>query len=389
MNEVLQATLDRIQRPALGAGVIALVISVVGAYLSPTQFMRSYLVAFWFWLMPAVGCLAILMIQFFIKGRWGLLIRRTLEAGTRTLPLMALLVVPILLSRSRLYPWAQPDAAASLHLVYFKQVYLSTPFWVARAIIYFGLLLLWVYMLNRWSAREDAEGGSQLLARMRKLSAPGLILFAFILTFAAVDWVMSLDTGFFSTIYGLIFAVIPARMAVALSVIVLALLARYEPITELAEPKRFNDYGNLLLVFTMLWAYLQFDQFLIIWAGNLQDEIPWYLVRAKGTWGGIAIALFVLNFALPFLLLLQRAVTQRVVWLSRLAVVILLMEWVDLYWIISPAFSPDGPHLNWMDLTLFIGIGGIWVSWFVWQLKGRPLLPVHDPRFEGVIPVGS
>jgi hypothetical protein len=389
MSEALQATLDRIQRPALGAGVIALVISVVGAYLSPTQFMRSYLVAFWFWLMPAVGCLAILMIQFFIKGRWGLLIRRPLEAGTRTVPLMALLVVPILLSSSRLYPWAQPDAATSLHLVYFKQVYLATPFWVARAIIYFGLLLLWVYMLNRWSAQEDAEGGSQLLGRMRKLSGPGLILFAFILTFAAVDWVMSLDTGFFSTIYGLIFAVIPARMAVALSVIVLMFLSRYEPITELAEPKRFNDYGNLLLVFTMLWAYLQFDQFLIIWAGNLQDEIPWYLVRARGPWGGVALALFTVNFAIPFLLLLQRAVTQRMVWLSRLSVLILVMEWVDLDWMISASFYPQGPHLNWMDLTLFIGIGGIWVSWFVWQLKGRPLLPMHDPRFEGVIPVGS
>jgi hypothetical protein len=183
--------------------------------------------------------------------------------------------------------------------------------------------------------------------------------------------------------------VIPARMAVALAVIVLMFLSRYEPIAGLAEPKRFNDYGNLLLVFTMLWAYLQFDQFLIIWAGNLQDEIPWYVVRATGTWGGIAIALFLLNFALPFLLLLQRAVTQRSLWLSRLAVLILVMEWVDLYWIISPSFSPQGPHVSWMDLTLFIGIGGIWVSWFVWQLKGRPLLPMHDPRFEGVITVGS
>jgi hypothetical protein len=389
MNETLQAALDRIQRPALGAGVIALIVSVVGAYLSPTQFMRSYLVAFWFWLMPAVGCLAILMVQFFIKGRWGLLVRRTLEAGTRTLPLMAVLFLPVLLSLPRLYLWAQPETVASLHLVRFKQVYLSTPFWVARAVIYFGLLLLWAYLLNKWSAREDAEGGSRPLGRMRYLSGPGLLLFAFVLTFAAVDWVMSLDPGFFSTIYGLIFAVIPARMAVALAVIVLMFLSRYEPIAGLAEPKRFNDYGNLLLVFTMLWAYLQFDQFLIIWAGNLQDEIPWYVVRATGTWGGIAIALFLLNFALPFLLLLQRAVTQRSLWLSRLAVLILVMEWVDLYWIISPSFSPQGPHVSWMDLTLFIGIGGIWVSWFVWQLKGRPLLPMHDPRFEGVITVGS
>jgi hypothetical protein len=389
MNETLQAALDRIQRPALGAGVIALVISVVGAYLSPTQFMRSYLVAFWFWLMLGTGCLAILMIQYFIKGRWGLLIRRPLEAGTRTLPLFLLLFLPILFSLPRLYFWAQPETLASLHLVYFKHVYLSEPFWVVRALIYFGVLLLWAYLLNRWSAREDAEGGSRPLGRMRYLSGPGLVLFAFILTFAAIDWVMSLDPGFFSTIYGLIFAVIPARMAVALSVIVLMLLSRYEPITELAEPKRFNDYGNLLLVFTMLWAYLQFDQFLIIWAGNLQNEIPWYVIRAKGPWGGVALALFLVNFALPFMVLLQRAATRRMAWLSGLSVLILAMEWVDLDWMISASFYPQGPHLSWMDLTLFIGIGGIWVSWFVWQLKGRPLLPMRDPRFEGVIPVGS
>jgi hypothetical protein len=389
MNGTLQAAFDRIQRPALGTGVIALLISVVGAYLRPTQFMRSYMVAFWFWLMLATGCLAILMIQYFIKGKWGLLIRRPLEAGTRTVPLMAILFLPFLFNLPRLYLWARPETLASLHLVRFKHDYLATPFWVVRAIIYFAVLLLWTYLLNRWSSREDAEGGEHPLARMRYLSGPGLILFAFILTFAAVDWIMALDPGFFSTIYGLIFVVIPARMAVALAVIVLMLLTKWEPFATLAEPKRFNDYGNLLLVFTMLWAYLQFDQFLIIWAGNLQDEIPWYVIRAQGAWGGVALALFILNFALPFMLLLQRAVTRRMVWLSILSLLILLMEWVDLDWMISASFFPKGPHLSWMDLTLFIGIGGIWVSWFVWQLKGRPLLPMHDPRFEGVVTVGS
>ncbi|HEY6291906.1 MAG TPA: hypothetical protein VI455_10150 [Terriglobia bacterium] len=389
MNQTLQAAFDRIQRPALGVGAIALAISAVGALLSPTQFVRSYMVAFWFWLMPALGCLAVLMIQYFIKGKWGLLIRRPLEAGTRTLPLMAVLFLPILFSLSRIYLWARPETVASLHLEHFKQEYLTAPFWVARAVVYFALLLLWAYLLNRWSSREDAAGGSRPLDRMRYLSGPGLVLFSFIVTFAAIDWIMSLDPGFFSTIYGLIFVVIPARMGVALAVIVLMLLSKYEPFTSLAEPKRFNDYGNLLLVFTMLWAYLQFDQFLIIWAGNLQDEIPWYVIRAKGSWGGVALSLFILNFALPFMLLLQRAVTQRMRWLAGLSVTILIMEWVDLYWMISPSFFPQGPRLSWMDLTLFAGIGGVWVAYFVAQLKKRPLMPLHDPRFEGVITVGS
>ena len=389
MNETLRSTLDRVQRPALGLGVIALLISAIGFYLNGTQFMRSYLVAFWFWLAVTLGCLAILMVQYFIKGKWGFLIRRILEAGTRTLPLMVVLFLPILLSLPRLYVWARPEQLASLDLPPFKREYLATPFWVIRAVIYFGIWLLWVYLLNKWSAQEDETGNPHLLSRMRALSGPGLVLFAFTLTYAAIDWVMSLEPGFFSTIYGMIFMVVPALVGVSLAVVVLRLFSSYEPFVELIEPKRFNDYGNLMLVFTMLWAYLQFDQFLIIWAGNLQDEIPWYVVRAKGTWGGVALALFLFHFAFPFLLLLQRAVTRRMRMLAGLAIFVLVMEWIDLYWMIQPAFSPKAPSLSWMDLTLFVGIGGVWVSYFVGQLKKRSLVPLHDPRFEGEMLVGA
>jgi len=389
MNEALKPVFDRIQRSALGAGVVLLLISAIGFYQDPTEFLRRYLVAFWFWLAITVGCLAVLMIQFFVKGRWGLLIRRTLEAGSRTLPLLLLLFLPILFNLPRLYAWARPETVASLGLPPFKREYLSTTFWVVRALIYFGLWLLWAYLLNRWSAQEDATGDPRLLTRMRALSGPGLVLFGFLISWAAIDWIMSLDTGFFSTIYGMIFIVIPALTAVGLSVIVLALLQNHEPLAGLVEPKRFNDYGNLLLVFTMLWAYLQFDQFLIIWAGNIQDEIPWYVTRARGVWGGVAVALFIFHFALPFLCLLQRAVTRRARMLALVAVALLFMEWVDLYWIIEPNFYPHGPQLSWMDFTLFVGIGGIWLAYFVGQFKKRSLLPLHDPRFEGEIAVGS
>ena len=389
MNETLRPLLDRVQRPALGLGGIAWLCSFIGFFLDRTQFMRSFLVAFWFWLAVTLGCLAILMIQFFIKGKWGFLIRRILEAGTRTLPLMIVLFLPILLTLSRLYVWARPEQVASLDLPPFKREYLSTPFWVIRAVVYFGIWLLWIYLLNKWSAQEDEGGGPHLLARMRALSGPGLVLFGLTLTYAAIDWIMSLEPGFFSTIYGLIFMVVPALVGVSLAVIVLRLLSGFEPFVGLVEPKRFNDYANLMLVFTMLWAYLQFDQFLIIWAGNLQDEIPWYVVRAKGTWGGVALALFLFHFALPFLLLLQRAFTRRMKMLTALAVFMLVMEWIDLYWIIQPAFSPHAPSPSWMDLTIFAGIGGLWVSYFVSQLKKRPLLPLHDPRFEGEVLVGA
>jgi hypothetical protein len=373
----------------LGAGVILLIISAIGAYFNLTRFLQAYLTAFWFWLALSVGCLAILMIQSIIKGKWGFFLRRPMEAGSRTLPLMVVLFVPLLLWLPRLYSWARPEMVASLALPHFKREYLSTPFWVVRAAIYFAVWLIWAWLLSKWSLREDETGGERPNARMRYLSGPGLVLFGLTITYAAVDWVMSLDPTFFSTIYGMIFIVVPALMAVSLAVIVLMLFSRYEPFSRIIEPKRFNDYGNLLLVFTMLWAYLQFDQFLIIWAGNLQDEIPWYVIRAKGPWAGVALALFIFHFAVPFLLLLQRAVTRRMRMLAVLAVGLLIMEWIDLYWIIQPTFFPGGPSVTWMDLTLFAGIGGLWVSYFVAQLMKRPLLPLHDPRFEGVFDIGS
>ncbi len=391
MNEAIRAGLNRLQSSALGAGAIFLILSAVGWYVNPTQFLHSYLVAFWFWLALTLGCLTILMVHYMVTGRWGYLARRPLEAGSRVMPLMAILFIPIVISVPTIYSWANPVLVASLNLTHFKLEYLNARFWVIRAIIYFVIWFLWIFLLNRWSLREDESGGgsTRYFDRMRRLSGPGLLLFAFTVTYAAIDWVMSLEPGFFSTIYGMIFMVVPALLGVSLVVLTLTAFSNYEPFATLAEPKRFNDYGNLLLVFTMLWAYLQFDQFLIIWAGNLQDEIPWYVVRARGTWGAVAVALFLFRFATPFLLLLQRAVTRRNRMLSIVCIILVLMETVDLYWMISPAFSPKGPQLSWMDPVTFLGVGGVWVAWFAWQLKSRPLLPLHDPRFEGVLTVGS
>lgn len=390
MNEAIKSGLSRLQSSALGAGAVFLILSAVGWYLNPPQFLHSYLFAFWFWLALTLGCLTILMVHYMVTGKWGYLARRPLEAGSRVLPLMAVLFFPILLNVPKLYSWANPTLVASLNLTHFKQDYLNARFWVIRAVVYFAIWFLWIYLLNRWSLQEDADGGSRsYFDRMRRLSGPGLVLFGFTVTYAAVDWIMSLEPGFFSTIYGMIFMVVPALLGVALVVLVLTAFSKYEPFSTLAEPKRFNDYGNLLLVFIMLWAYLQFDQFLIIWAGNLQDEIPWYVVRARGTWGGVAVALFLFHFAVPFLLVLQRAVTRRSRVLTGVCVLLVFMEAVDLYWMILPAFSPKGPQVSWLDFVTFLGIGGVWVAWFAWQLKSRPLLPLHDPRFEGALSVGS
>jgi hypothetical protein len=384
MNDDLKSAFDRVQGRALGIGAAALLISGAGAYFNPTQFLRSYLVAYVFWLAIALGCFAVVMLHHLVGGSWGFMIRRTLEAGTRTFPLLALLFVPLVFDLPRLYLWARPGAAASLGFPPFKQIYLSTPFFVGRAVVYFAAWLLLAYFLNRWSLQQDATGGSEVTGRLQFLSAPGILIYGFTITYASIDWIMSLDPGFFSTIFGMIFMVLPALTAMALAVVVVMFLARHRPLAGVIQAGHFNDCGNLLLTFVMLWAYLSFSQFLIIWAGNLQDEIPWYMLRAKGGWGGVALLLVVFHFAVPFLLLLSRDVKRRMRVLAAVAVALIVMEWVDLYWMIVPAFHPQGPYLSWMDILLPVGLGGPWIAWFVWQLKQRPLLPLRDPRFEGV-----
>ncbi len=382
-----QPNLDRVGRLALGVGVAALILCALEWRANPTQFFRSYLLGYMLWLAVALGSFGIVMLHHQVNGKWGYLLRRPLEAAAQTVwTLMVWLFIPFFFGLPRLYSWAQPATVAGEALPPFKSAYLSVPFWVGRTIGYFAAWVIFIYLLNRWSWRQDEQGDDdrRWLGKMKKLSAAGLVLYGFTVTFAVVDWIMSLEPQFFSTIYGMIYIVLPALAAMALATIVVRLLARYDPVSNVITPLDFNDFGNLLLVFVMLWAYLSFDQFLIIWAGNLQDEIPWYTSRAAGGWGAVALVLVLFHFAVPFVLLLSRDVKRRMTALSAVAALLLVMTWVDLFWLIVPAFHPAVPSLHWMDIVAPIGIGGLWVWRFTSQLKQRPFLPLHDPRFEGV-----
>jgi hypothetical protein len=388
-NESIQPEFDHIQQRALVVGGVALVLCAVGYFLNPAQLLRSYLVAFLLWLAIALGCAAVLMLHHLVGGNWGFAIRRVLESGARTVPLMALLFVPLLLNLPRLYSWARPQEMAALALPPFKRLYLQTPFFVARAIAYFAAWILVAHFLNKWSLEQDRVGDPRSVDRLQYLSGPGLLVYGFMVTYAAIDWVMSLEPGFFSTIFGMIFMVLPALGAISFAVVVAKLLAKQKPLSGLLTPLHFNDYGNLMLTFDMLWAYLAFDQFLIIWAGNLQDEIPWYTTRAAGGWAWVALLLILFGFAVPFVLLLSRDVKRKMSFLAGVALTLIVMEWVIFYWIVMPSFYPQGPHLTWTDLVAPIGIGGVWIAMFVSRLKANPLLPLRDPRFEGVSGYGK
>src|SRR6202041_1079079 len=212
---------------------------------------------------------------------------------------------------------------------------------VVRAVIYFAVWLTVAYFLNKWSYAQDRTGETRLAGVLEAFSAPGLILWGLAVPFSGIDWVMSIEPLWFSTIYGMLFMVVEALAAMAFVIFVLRLLSNTEHIKKIVTASQFNDLGNLMLAFVMLWAYLSFSQFLIIWAGNLKDEIPWYMARAFGPWSKVAVVLIVLHFALPFLLLLQRNVKRRVERLGRLAAMMLVLSMVDVYWLIVPAYEPD------------------------------------------------
>lgn len=390
--EAVSSQLERAQKTALIAGLIGVALVVLFALLiphAPGQFFRSYLFAFVFWLMLPMGCVAILMLHHLTGGWWGYPIRRMLEAGSRTFGMMGVLFIPLFFGISQLYPWANPDVVKADPILLYKKWYLSNGMYIGRTILYFAVWLAIAILLNRWSRQQDSDASMDwvLKKRMEKLSGPGLILWGLALTWAAVDWVMSIESHWFSTIYGMLFMVVAALTALCFVLFVLRMLSDEEPLKDCILAKDFNDLGNLVLTFVMLWAYLSFSQFLIIWEGNLKDEIPWYVARAFGGWGGVAVVLMVLHFGVPFLLLLQRPLKRRLRALSVIAAGVFFLSMIDVYWLVVPAFQTDrkGPYFHPLDFVSLLAIGGLWIAAFLWQLRRWPLLPQHDPRFEGAL----
>jgi hypothetical protein len=344
------------------------------------QFFRSYLIAYLFWFGIALGCLPLLMLHHLVGGTWGFVIRRILEAGTRTLPLMGLLFVPLLFGIHSLYEWSHPDVVTRDAILQAKQAYLNVPFFIVRAVLYFFAWMTLAFFLNRWSAEQDSTGNPSLMRRFQLLSALGIVVYVLAITFASIDWGMSLEPHWFSTIYGMLFVVGQALAAFAFVIPIAARLSESPPVSHFLKANVFQDLGNLLLAFVMLWAYITFSQYLIIWSGNLPEEIPWYLRRGTNGWQWVAAFLALFHFAVPFVLLLHRANKRKKTFLAGIAIAVLLMRWVDLYWLIAPSFLPGlGIHL--FDLILFPLIGGIWFYVFWGQLNKRARLPLRDPNF--------
>lgn len=378
---------------ALIAGVVGLVVCAIGLFVSPDHFFRAYLVAYLFWLGIALGSLALMMVHHQSGGAWGLVIRRIFEAATRTLPGLLVLFVPLVFGMGHLYPWTHADHVQHDPILQHKALYLNTPFFLARTAFYFASWIGLALILNRWSKLQD-EGNEIATRRMQVLSGPGIVLYGLTITFASVDWVMSINPHWYSTMFGFLFIGGQGLAALAFAIIVATALWRSGPFHEVFNAGHFHDLGKLMLAFVMLWAYFNFSQYLIIYSGNLVEEIPYYIARTTHGWQYVALLLVVFHFAAPFALLLSRDLKRSATRLVWVAVAILVMRVVDILFLVSPEFAASGQNLHlagpeehgtrffihWLDLAAPIGIGGVWVWLFLTQLAQRPLLPIGDPQ---------
>ncbi|MBI2963306.1 MAG: hypothetical protein HYY35_06075 [Deltaproteobacteria bacterium] len=374
-----QPDFSRPQTLALGVGVAGLALSAVGWLASPEQFFRSYLLGYLFWVGLAIGCLPLLMIQHLTGGAWGLVIRRPLEAGARTLPLMLVLFVPLVLGAHSLYEWARPEMVAGSEVLRHKAPYLNTTFWAVRTAVYFAVWIALGHRLSGWSREQDRNGDLRLSRKMQMLSGPGIVFYFLAVTFAAVDWVMSLDPHWSSTIFGPLIAAGQLLNAFAFMIVLLALLSETPPISAVVRPDIFQDLGKLMLAFVMVWAYFAFSQYLIIWAGNLPEEIRWYLEHSRGGWMALGILIIVFHFFVPFFLLLSRDLKRSRRTLAMVAAGVVVVRFVEIFWTVTPLFHPADVTVHWLDLAVPAGIGGLWLWAFLGQLGSQPLLPLHDP----------
>jgi hypothetical protein len=381
------ASVSRLQTRALIVGVIGLIVCAVGWFIAPAKFFESYLIAFLTVLGLSLGSLGLIMLQHLTGGHWGIIIRRPLEAASRALWIVLIFFVPILFGMKYLYfAWLRAPKTGEGALSPFAQVYLTRDGFYIRAAIYFVVWLLLMLLFNAWSRRQDADKTNEAVRRrMKSLAGPGIILYVFAMTFASVDWVMSLAAHWASTIYGFLFVAGQVISAMALMIVVVVMISHTEPFSRIIQKRHLHDLGKLLFAFILLWAYFDFSQLLIIWSGNLPEEISYYRSRLYGGWGAIALIVLVLHFFVPFFLLLSRDLKRNHKWLTGVALWMIFMRCVDMFWMTRPDFPGATALPTIWDFATLLALGGLWVWFFAWQLKRQPLLPLGEPNLAEAI----
>jgi hypothetical protein len=360
---------------ALLIGIVALGLCAAGAVAlhQHEAFLRAYLYGYVFWLGLALGSGAIAMIHNLSGGRWGQAARRIIEAANGNMLLMAILGIPLLVGihRKHMYGWA--GFGPNPHLGAHKAVWLTPTGVTIRAIICMAVWLITSLMIRIGSRRVEETGRFAVARVFAGLSGFGLIFYVLTATVAVVDWIMSLTPGWYSTMFTLIFIMGQVLSAFAFTVLMLSILIRYEPVHGKISADQFNDLGSFMFAFVVLWAYMSFAQLLITWMGNLKPEMAWYVPRMSGGWEVIGFMLMLLQFLAPFLILMNKPVKRNPSILKWVALGLIGMRFVDLLWLIKPAYAAG--QVSWMDALAPIGIGGLFIWAFIWRLKSHRLAP--------------
>jgi len=377
------------QMPSLIIGILGLIASAIGWFMDKPQFYRAYLPAYIFWFQIVAGALAVLCLQYITGGEWGILIRRPLGAAARTMMWMALFFVPIAAGIPYIYPWADASYVAHEPSVQLKAGYLNTQSFLIRAAVYFALWILWAWRIRALSLRfyEDRSPYTELARR--RWAATGLPMIVLTLTFAAIDWMMSTEPKWTSSMYGINFIVAAGLSAYAFVTFFLTRLTGSSAMSDIVKPSHFRDLGNLMLAFVMLYAYTAFSEYLLSWYANLHEEIPHFISRQSGVWGVFALLVVVFHFFLPFFMLLMRAIKDRPGTIGVVAVIILVIRFIAIYWMTQPSFTGAQFYFSWMTIAALAGIGGLWLFLFIGQLKGQTIIPIHETWVEEAVREGA
>jgi len=392
--------LDGRRSRALIAGVVGLAVCAIGFVVDPGHLFRAWLIAYLVFLGIALGSMALMMIQHLSGGTWGVF-RRVFEASSRTIPLLAVLFIPVILGMGSLYVWTHEDHVQADEILRHKAPYLNTPFFIVRAVVYFGVWAALSWILNRLSARQDT-GDLSVNTTIQRVSGAGLVIYALTITFAGVDWIMSLNPHWYSTLFGFLMMGGQGLAALAFTIVISTFLVQREPMATLLRPHHFHDLGKLMFAFVMLWAYFNFSQFLLTYAANLIEEIPYMIARMNHGWQYLAVFLIVFHFAVPWLLLLSRRTKRTPERLVIIAAWILFVRYADLYMMVTPEFASSGENLHllageheshffihWLDLAAPLAVGGLWLWMFFTELRKRPLLAVGDPYLRESLATGG
>jgi hypothetical protein len=385
---------ERILRWSVVIGVAWVVLAIIGWLFQPDKFYQAYLMSWLFWLGVSLGALAVVMLHHLMGGEWGYMVRRLGEHAAMVLPLLIVLFIPIVIGMHSLFIWDRPEVMAHDAVLRHARPYLNEPFFLLRAILYAAIWLAMAWYLRSASLRHDQTGDPSTALYMHNVSAGGMAIYFVTMSLASVDWMMSRDPRWFSTVFGFVAIAGQAISGLCVLLVFFTLMINTPPFKEEAREDHLNDLANILLTFVILWAYMSFVQLLVIWMGNKQDEIPWYVRRLSNGWWWIGLILVVFHFFVPFIILLMRELKRKAPMMLALALALIAMRMLDLFWQTGPSGEDPLPHLgrtlNWMDFVFPVGMGGLWVAMFLWLSIDRPLMhggdlvPIAKPPSAGL-----